>query len=271
MNNLLLGLLCLMTLLNACTKTDDINVDDNKLGQVKIKFDHIVGAKKLQLNEGNYSNESGETFNISLLKYFVSNIKFTKTNGDIITIPKEDSYFLIDATDQASLQPILNIPEGDYKTLQFNVGVDSLANTIPIEQRKGVLDASENGMYWEWNSGYIHLKIEGTSPQSPNATKSFKYHIGFFGGYDTPTVNNNRTVKLDLSQAGTSKVQENLSSDIHIMVDLGKIFDGSNTISIKTNPVVMHSGPHSKIADNYATMFRHDHTHNFTKIASNEK
>lgn len=271
MKNITLGLVCFMALLTACTKKTDIHIDDKKVGQVKIKFDHIVGAKKLILNDGNYPNWSTETFNISLLKYFVSNITFTKTNGEVFTIPKEESFFLIDASTPSSLHNTMQIPEGEYKTLTFNLGVDSLTNTLPIEKRKGVLDPSTNGMYWDWNSGYIHFKIEGNSPQSPNAAKSFKYHIGLFGGYDTPTVNNNRLITIDLTQSGISKVQENLSSDIHLMVDIGKIFDGPNTISIKTTPVVMHAGPHTKIADNYATMFTHDHTHNFQKIANNEK
>lgn len=271
MKKFLMGVLCLSTLLSGCTKNNDIQIDDKKVGQVKLKFDHIVGAKKLILNEGTYSNNSDETFNINILKYFVSNIKFTKTNGEVFTIPKEESFFLIDASQSESLQPTLSIPEGEYQTLEFNLGVDSLTNTLPVEKRTGVLDVATNGMYWDWNSGYIHFKIEGTSAASPNATKSYKYHIGFFGGYETQTVNNNRVIKIDLTKAGISKVQENLSSDIHLMVDIGKVFNGPNSISIATTPMVMHSGPHSDIADNYATMFTHDHTHNFQKIANNEK
>ncbi|MCA5003660.1 MbnP family protein [Sphingobacterium bovistauri] len=266
MKKIILAITCIASLLSSCEKSKDLQIDNNKQGQLKIKFDHIVGSKKLVLNEYTYSNTSNETFNITMLRYFVSNIKLTKLNGDVYSLPKEKSFFLIDAASDSSLSPKLLIPEGEYKILEFNLGVDSLTNTLPIEQRTGVLDIATNGMYWAWNSGYIHFKLEGNSPQSTNANKSFKYHIGLFGGYDSPTVNNNRKISVDLTKAGLSKVQQNLSSDIHLMVDIGKIFDGKHTISIQETPVVMTSGPHTKIADNYATMFSHDHTHNFQKL-----
>lgn len=263
--------MCIASLLSGCTKNEEIKIDETKSGKVKIKFDHIVGSKKLVLNDYTYSNASNEAFTITSLKYYVSNIKFTKADGIVFTIPKKESYFLIDVSDLKSQQPILTIPQGEYIGLEFNIGVDSLTNTLPAEERSGVLDVVKYGMYWAWNSGYIHFQLEGNSALAANPNNSFKYHIGLFGGYSTPTVNNNRIIKLDLTKAGMSQVQENLSSDIHLMVDIGKIFDGPNTISIQTNPVVMTSGPHDKIADNYATMFTHDHTHNFTKITNYEK
>lgn len=266
MKKIILAIVCVAGLLSSCDTSNDIVIDNSKFGQLKIKFDHIVGSKKLVLNDYNYSNKSNETYNITLLKYFVSNIKLTKLNGEVYIVPKEESFFLLDAENEISLSPKLLIPEGEYRSLEFNLGVDSLTNTLPVEQRTGVLDIAENGMYWAWNSGYIHFKLEGNSPQANNANQSFKYHIGLFGGYDTPTVNNNQKIMIDLSKSGISKVQENLSSDIHLMVDIGKIFDGKNTISIQQNPVVMTSGPHVLLADNYATMFTHDHTHNFQKL-----
>lgn len=271
MKNYILAMVAIIVLLCSCTKNNEINIDESKIGQVKLKFDHIVGSKKLVLHDYTYSNKNAETYNINLLRYYISNIKFKKANGEIYTVPKSESFFLIDAAETSSLNPTLEIPVGEYVGLQFNLGVDSLTNTLPMEQRTGVLDVAKYGMYWEWNSGYIHFKMEGNSPQAPNANKSYKYHIGFFGGYSTPTVNNNRIIKVDLSKAGISKVQENLTSDIHLMVDIGKIFDGPNKMSILANPVVMTSGPHTQFADNYASMFTHDHTHNFQKITPNEK
>ena len=270
MKKIIVAFVAVLSLLTACSKNNDIQIDSNKFGQVKIKFDHIVNSKKLVLNDYTYSNSHSETFNVTTLKYFVTNVKFTKSNGETYTVPKEDSYFLIDAVNAHSLNPNILIPEGEYTGLEFNLGVDSLTNTLPVEKRTGVLNPATNGMYWEWNSGYMHFKIEGNSPQANNPNNSYKYHIGLFGGYSTPTVNNNRIVRIDLTKAGISKVQEHLSSDIHLMVDIGKIFDAVHPISIQKNPVVMQSGPHTFIADNYAQMFMHDHTHNFQKIVQHE-
>ncbi|MVZ65062.1 hypothetical protein GQF61_04305 [Sphingobacterium sp. DK4209] len=260
----MLSLVATVTLFS-CAK-DDITYENNKSGQLKIKFDHIVGGKSLVLNDYNYSNNSGEQFNVENLKYFVSNIQLSNDRGEVYTVPKKESYFLIDAENKPSLQPKIQVPEGKYTKLQFVLGLDSLTNTLPVEERTGVLDIAKNGMYWSWNSGYIFFKMEGNSSASTTADKKFRYHIGLFGGYDKPTKNNIKTIQVDLSPAGAAEVKENLSSDIHLMVDLSKVFDGKNKISIATNSTVMVTGPNDKIAENYSEMFRHDHTHNFQKI-----
>lgn len=256
--------LCL--LISSCSKNEETTNNQSNNGQLAIKFDPIINDKKLILNESIYTNKSLETFTISMAKFFVSNIQLKTAAGSIYTIPKKDSYFLIDVQDPSSLRINLEVPEHDYTELIFNLGIDSLTNTLPIEERTGILDVS-NGMYWGWNSGYIFFKLEGSSPQSNNDNKKIAYHIGLFGGYNSPTVNNNRLVKVDLKPAGTAKVKQNLSADIHLMVDFGKIFDGTHKIAIKDYSTIMTSGPHQKIADNYATMFRHDHTHNYQKIS----
>lgn len=248
----------------SCSKSDDLTINSNEKGQVKIKFDPIVNDKKLVLNDYIYTNSNKETFNISMAKFFVSNIKLKTTSGNVYTVPQKESYFLIDVADLTSLQPNIQIPEGEYTELEFNLGIDSLTNTLPVEERTGVLDVS-NGMYWGWNSGYIFFKLEGNSPQSKNSGGKFAYHIGLFGGYNSPTVNNNKIIKINLQQAGIAKVKKDLSADIHLMVDFGKVFDGPTKISINEYSTVMTAGPHQQIATNYATMFTHDHTHNFQK------
>ena len=113
MKKVLLGFVCIAGLLSGCTKNEEIKIDETKSGLVKIKFDHIVGSKKLVLNDYMYSNASNETFNITSLNYYVSNIKFTKVNGEVITIPKKESCFHIDASDAKYQKPILTSPQGE--------------------------------------------------------------------------------------------------------------------------------------------------------------
>ncbi|WP_156308454.1 MbnP family protein [Sphingobacterium endophyticum] len=267
-NLILCSLMAVFTLFS-CQK-DNIEFDNNKTGQLKLKFDHIVNGKTLTLKNSQYSNSFKETYNIDLLKYYVSNIKLTDDKGKVYTVPKKESFFLIDASNSESLFPKFKIPEGNYTKLEFILGVDSATSVLPKEDRTGVLDIEGNDMYWSWNSGYIFFKMEGESSASKNANKRYAYHIGLFGGYDPskPTKNNLRTVALDLKKAGIATVQEGLSSDIHLMVDLGQVLDGPNKIKINEFSTVMVSGPNDLIANNYSGMFTHDHTHNFQKIAN---
>lgn len=80
-----------------------------------------------------------------------------------------------------------NIPAGEYKEIRFLLGVDSLKSIAPASERTGVLDPADRWRwksYRMWNSGYIFVKVEGTSPQAPldsaSNSNKFRYHIGLF-------------------------------------------------------------------------------------------
>lgn len=231
---------------------------------VSVEFDNIAGAADLQLNTGTYTNALGENFKVTKLKYYVSNFKFTNVNGFVYTVPQASSYFLIDESDPSTHEPEFNIPEGEYKSVSFLIGVDSVRNTMDVSERTGVLDPTGTGadMYWTWNSGYIFFKMEGTSPSSSSMGGTFQYHIGGFGGYSSPTINNIKKVTLDLTARGTPKVKSSKSTNIHLMVDILKMFNGSTNISIAANPMVMFNPFSTTIANNYASMVKHDHTEN---------
>ncbi len=163
---------------------------------------------------------------------------------------------------ESTHEPVLRIPEGEYKTLTFTLGVDSLRNTKDISQRTGVLDPTGAGadMYWSWNSGYIFFKMEGTSPASMMG--DYMYHVGLFGGMSTPTINNIKTVSLDLTARGTPKIKTGKETNIHLMLDVLKVFNGSSNFSITDHAMVMVDPFSTTIANNYATMIKHDHTEN---------
>jgi hypothetical protein len=116
-----------------------------------VEFDNIAGSSDLQLNTGTYTNSSGENFTVTKLKYYVSNFVLTNVNGLFILCQQDSCYFLIDEADEDTHEPVLHIPEGEYKTLQFTLGVDSLRSTMDISQRTGVLDptGAGAGMYWD--------------------------------------------------------------------------------------------------------------------------
>ena len=249
---------------SSCKKDNDNPYNTNIKGDLSVEFDNVVGGENLILNTGSYNNSKGENFKISALKYFISNISLTNTDGTVYTVPQDESYFLIEEGKDDADHASLKVPEGEYKSLSFTVGVDSLRNTKDISERTGALDPAgiANGMYWGWNSGYIFFKIEGTSTASTADGNQFMYHIGGFGGYSTPTINNIKTVTLDLHHGGTPKVHGDKDTNIHLMVDIAKIFNGQSAISIAEHPVVMFDAFSSNIANNYAGMFHHHHTEN---------
>lgn len=228
-------------------------------GPLTIRFSHVVGSLPLQLNGPTYATNQGESFTVTKLSYYVTNIALTRRDGSAYIVPQDSSYFLVRAAEPATQTIRLsNVPTGDYTGLSFLVGVDSLRNTKGISDRKGVLDPAQNdGMYWDWNSGYIFFKFEGLSPQAPAdpaGSRNFVYHVGLFGGYTMRTQNNLRTVRLAIGENALS-VGPTQSPVVDVQADLGRVFNGTTPVRLSETPRIMVSPLSAGIADNYARMF----------------
>lgn len=230
-----------------------------KTGSLAIKFDNFVGNDAVALKNKTYKNAAGEDFNITLLQYYVSNIQLVRKDGSVYTVPQDDSYFLIrESRPETKNITLNNIPQGKYIGLKFVIGIDSARSASEIAYRKGCLDvaADAQDMYWAWNSGYIFVKMEGSSPQSTLKENIYMYHIGLFGGIgDKKTLNNIKVADLSFGSE-TLKVKAGKTiPQVKVKTDASKILNGATTVSIAQNPSVM-GGPYSaKIADNYQSMF----------------
>lgn len=232
------------------------------MGRMRIAFDNVVGSSDLKLSTGAYQNAVGEPFTVTKFNYFVSNIRLRKEDGSEFVVPQDSSYFLIQEEKPASQTITLShVPTGNYTGMTFVVGVDSARSLADISKRTGVLDPGLNdGMYWEWNSGYIFLKLEGTSTVAPAAqNNAFFCHIGGFGGgYDgKKTINNLRTITVSFN-ADKANVQTSDIPSVKVKADVLSLFNGPTKLSIAQHPSVMFDSYSTNIADNYAKMFSYD-------------
>jgi hypothetical protein len=160
---------------------------------------------------------------------------------------------------------------GNYTSVAFTIGVDSARCTADLSKRTGVLDPAKGGegMYWAWNSGYIFMKIEGTSPSvarsqgQPNG--EFFFHIGGFGGYNSKTFNNLKTIQVPFeSDKLQVKAGQSRPSSAHLLVDILKTMNGQGgMVRLKDNSVVMFAEFSTKIAANYANMVTYSHVENY--------
>ena len=259
MKIILFTIMSAIILFASCKKDSTTVYNKDVKSGLSVEFDNIAGSSDLQLNTGTYTNSSGESFTVTKLKYYVSNFILTNTNGTVYTVPQDSCYFLIDESNEDTHEVLLHVPEGEYKSVSFNVGIDSLRSTMDISKRTGVLDPAINSdMYWDANSGYVFFNIEGTSTASPTGT--FMYHIGGYGGGSVPAINNIKTITLDLTRRGVPQVKAGRNPNLHLMVDVLKLFNGTNTVSIAAHPVVGFEDYSTVVANNITGMFRHDHT-----------
>jgi hypothetical protein len=237
-------------------------------GKLTIEFDNVVGDRNLVLNGSSNTNATGEDFVVTKFNYYISNIKLLRSDGTSYVVPQDSSYFLImENKKESQFVRLKNVPFGEYNGVEFMVGVDSLRNTAPIEKRTGVLDPGgsmmEDGMYWAWNSGYIFVKLEGTSSKGNPVNNKFYYHIGLFGGYNEKTVNNTRVIKKSFGDL-KAVVSASVAPEVHFLVDVLKVMDGPGTnISIGQYNSIMSQQPikSQEIANNYVNMFSIDHIH----------
>lgn len=204
-----------------------------------------------------YTNTLGENYNVTMLKYYLSNFELF---NDDTAIAVNDTYFLVDEADAATTElPLPNIPEGYYKGLRFMIGVDvnkynDLTGQAP-GSITGPLDPANN-MMWQWSTGYIHFKMEGS--YGPSLDSLYFYHIGGMSGQ----YSGQRMVELyfagdSLHVAGTHE------AELHLKADVQKLFDGEYSMPLGTVHNIMTANSNSiKIADNYATMFEFEHMHN---------
>ena len=257
--SLALMALALITFVSSCKKEEGLKGK----GPLTIEFDNRSGTSNFALNT-DYTIASGETVNISLLKYYVSNFVLVKDDGSEYTLPQNGNYFLIDEAADSTQKIVLNdIPAGNYTTIKYILGVDSLRSTMDVSQRTGALDPAGAGsdMYWSWNSGYIFFRIDATSPQSTEALNACYFHVGGYGGYSTPTTNNLRTISI--SSAEAAQIGEGRNPEAHVDVDIMEAFKSPTTYSIAADGAAFHMPTSAiKFADNYTDMFTINHMHN---------
>lgn len=257
-------LLMVASLLVVACKDDSDEIKDPGLvagkGKLLLQFDNVVGKQDLVLDNKTYTNSLGESLTISRFNYFVSNIKLLREDGQSYTIPQDSSYFrIVESDPKSQIVSLNNLPDGNYSGIEYIIGVDSLRSVSGIEKRGGALDPSGemsgDGMYWAWNSGYIFLKLEGTSPQSSASNGKFYYHIGLFGGFNQKTVNNIKTVKIDFGGSKAIVKGDSIPS-VKLYADVEKVYNGPNPISFDKNPSIMADPVLSVgVANNYKSMF----------------
>ena len=224
-------------------KKDDVT----GTGNVELELEHAWATSAFALNT-DYTTSENQTVKLSKFKYLLSNFRLVKADGSEHAVP--ESYFLVDASKTASLKLMLkDIPSADYTTLKYIVGVDSARNTSGAQE--GAL-ATTNDMYWSWNSGYIFMKAEGTSPQN---AMGISYHIGGFAGA------NAAQREIVINFAGDKlKVRNGNEVMIHVKGDVKTLFNG---FDISTTSMMHMPGAKAvQLANNYAQMFSYLHLHN---------
>lgn len=215
--------------------------------QVALHFNHLVNNRLLRLGTAQYQNELKQPFTVSKFKYYVGQLRLSNMKGkDYVS----NEYYLIDEEEDLSKYIVLNnVPQGEYNQLSFILGVDSLHNCSGAQS--GALDPV-NGMFWNWNTGYIFLKLEGSSKYCQTPSNIFEYHIGGF------TIDNNCIRKIVLPFRSPMTVSAGAKSVIQIHTAVDEVLKHPTDIDFTRLPSVTDHRNATLVADNYADIFSVD-------------
>jgi hypothetical protein len=241
--------------ISSCKKEEEETITPTPTattGSVTLEMEHMFNDLEFALGT-EYTTAAGEIVSFNTTKYYVSNIKFTKTDGSVFT--QSESYYLVDlSADGSNLLTISDVPTGDYTDITFTIGVDSTRNVSGAQS--GALSVA-NGMFWSWNSGYIFAKLEGDCPQSSNGT--FTYHLGGFTGDNSAL--NTGTFSFD---PAIMSVSPTATPQIHMSVNIAQVFDNVDSpLLVATSSNVQMPGTTSHdIAVNFFSGIEFEHVHN---------
>lgn len=235
--------------ISSCKKDDKDTATTT--GTVEIHMAHRwgMGEDNFLLNMELIHPMTQDTMTFTTFKYYVSNIKLKKADGTWYVHP--ESYFLVDlATAGSEILSIPNVPTAEYTDMEYTMGVDSLRNVSGAQS--GAL-AVANNMFWSWNSGYILVKAEGTSPNSTSG--SFAFHLGGFMG------NNNIVTLKSVNFSGNSlTVASGKTSEVHFNVNPSKLWLNASSMAT-SNSIMMPGVAGTIMATDFYGGIEFDHIH----------
>lgn len=219
-------------------------------GTVTLEFEHVFDNEAFTLGN-EFTTSNGDVITPNVFRYYVSNVVLSNEDGST-TYEVPNSYYIVDQAVNESLNvDITDVPNGEYSKVTFILGVDSTANVSGAQE--GALDPA-NGMFWTWNTGYIFLKLEGTTS---NAT-DIRYHIGGF----TWNANNIKTIEKSVPTGSMINVNSSKST-VHYIVDVAEFFKNPIDFDVEATPdVAMPNANSVIISENYDDMHMISHVHN---------
>ena len=241
------ALLTTATIFTGCKKDEDATPEPTPNTVQKFSFHmHSMVGMNAAAYGVQYQDASGRKFNIADFRYYISNIVLIKNDGSeyalsgkvILVNPATHEYELGD------------VPVGGYKGFKFMLGLDSATNhadptTYPASNPLAIQSPSN---HWDWNSGYIFMKVEGNvdTTLASNGPLDFQYfyHVGMDGFKRT----------IDFSTDAFTVVSGSDYS-VGIEFDLLKML---NNVDMRTENVThtMNNMPLAmKIADNWQGAF----------------
>ncbi len=238
-------LILIFSIILSCKKEkNDVEPTPETQNELEIQVFPYFGSNELKL-DSNYTTSENYVIQFFDIKFYMANFK----NGSksLASI----AFFDYPITGNKFLR--IQGDHGSFHDLQFLLGVDSVSNhadpsAFPNSNPLNILNAGE--MHWDWNPGYIFVKIDAKIDTIPNDGIINQDHfISFHVGKDE------NSIPMSFSNITWNKKSEKLHL-AKMKIDFKQFLQGPNSINLK-NESKTHSEPgkealNLKIVQNFA-------------------
>ncbi len=140
---------------------------------LQVRLQYKVDNQPLLFDTITYQCEAGYQYEVTRLYYYLSNFRFTMSNG---TEYHDNKVYYVDASESThNLLNMKSFPMGDCMKLTFYIGLDSLQNKT--DSLPATFDNINMGWPNAMGGGYHFMKLEGHFRDS-SGTSGYAMHLG---------------------------------------------------------------------------------------------
>ncbi|MFZ4414109.1 MAG: MbnP family protein [Bacteroidales bacterium] len=228
----ILGLL----LLSACKKD---NAEENPIvvsdsGKLNIVFNHTIDNQALQLNTNIYINEAGNHYELTDVRYFISDVTLYTHNGTKTSIKLQTRvhYTDIQLPSTLSWEVYDPIPTGIYDSISFIFGLNEQLN-----QSSAFVNAPESNMAWPamLGGGYHYMMMNGKWMNPQNIAVPFNFHLGIGQiysdtiNYDVNTITGFVQNYFNVVLPTALQISKNMTTSLHLNMAVDSWFKTPHT------------------------------------------
>ncbi|MFZ4574909.1 MAG: MbnP family protein [Phycisphaerales bacterium] len=145
---------------------------------IEVAIGHTFDGRPLAMDDVSLRTRAGNIVSVSRLDYLLSEIRLVGCDGATVPVGREAEFISL-GTNRTGFT-IGDVPNGDYTSLRFRVGLPKELNHAdparfgPSDPLHPVL----NGLHWGWQGGYVFAAIEGRYELPGTALGGYSFHVG---------------------------------------------------------------------------------------------
>jgi hypothetical protein len=212
-----------------------------------LHFDHTVGGQDLAFDVRRYTNAAGNRYDISQLRYLVSDAALVREDGSVLALGEVHRRDARDPTTRT--WSFDGVAAGSYSALRFRFGLDATRNVTGSLPEYG--DMSWPG---PWGGGYHFMILDGRYEADGGGLAGWAAHLGRLQrDIDPVPFDHDFEVELALGAVAITSG----STSLQVVMDVDRWFASPNVYDFRVFGGMMMDNPEaqSQLVENGAHVF----------------